>query len=137
MIVQRLQWNFLLPELWLCLENWDCPYRIPLEFRLPVSGFSQLRICILRNGHILLLLRNGHIYMKDANTAESNEKSFFRFFRFLFLELWLILFRIYGDTQGVPSPKKNSCSKEAKLFKNSKLFKRGQICMKNAHSSEN
>ena len=48
--------------------------------------------------------------MKDARSAESNEKSYFRFFRFLFFELWLIVFTIYGDTQSVPPTKK-------KLFK--------------------
>ena len=38
------------------------------------------------------------IFMKDAHSAESNENAFFRLIRFLFFELWLILFTIYGDT---------------------------------------
>ena len=45
-------------------------------------------------------LRSGHIYMKDAHSAESNEKSIFRF---LFFELWLIVFTIHGDTPGFSS----------------------------------
>ena len=45
-------------------------------------------------------LRSGHIYMKDAYSSESNEKSIFRFFLFLFFELWLIVSTIYGDTPG-------------------------------------
>ena len=38
------------------------------------------------------------IFIKNAHIAESNEKSYFRFFRFIFFELWLITFTIYGDT---------------------------------------
>ena len=34
-------------------------------------------------------LRNGYIYMKDAQCTETNEKSIFRF---LFFELWSILY---------------------------------------------
>ena len=33
---------------------------------------------------------SGHIYMKDAHSAESNEKLCIRFFRFLFFELYFI-----------------------------------------------
>ena len=58
-------------------------------------------------------LKSGHIYMKDAyhctylsckyahfwGSAESTEKSYFRF---LFFELWLIVFVIYCDTPRVP-----------------------------------
>ena len=40
--------------------------------------------------------------MKDARSAESNEKSCDRFFPFLVFE-----FIIYGDTQDVPPIKKN------------------------------
>ena len=40
-----------------------------------------------------LPLRIAPIFMKDAHSAESNEKSIFRF---LFFELWLIVFIIYG-----------------------------------------
>ena len=50
-------------------------------------------------------LRSGHIHMKDAHSAESNEKSYFRYFRFLFFQLWLIVFTINGDTPGVPPTK--------------------------------
>ena len=38
------------------------------------------------------------MYMKDAYSAESNEKSISKF---LVFELWLIVFTIYGDTPGV------------------------------------
>ena len=38
---------------------------------------------------------NGHKFMKDAQCAETNEKSIFRFLRFLFFELWLISFTIF------------------------------------------
>ena len=44
--------------------------------------------------------QKGHIYVKDAHSAESNEKSIFRF---LFFELWLIVFTIHGDTPGFSS----------------------------------
>ena len=37
------------------------------------------------------------IFMKDAHSAESNEKSFFRCLQFLFFELWLHVFTIYPD----------------------------------------
>ena len=37
-------------------------------------------------------LRSGPIYTKDAHSAVSIEKSIFRF---LFYELWLIVFKIY------------------------------------------
>ena len=48
------------------------------------------------------------IYMMDAECAETNEKSNFRF---LFFELWLIAFTIYGDTPGVPPTKKKVVQK--------------------------
>ena len=60
-------------------------------------------------------LRSGHIHMKDAHSAESNEKSYFRF---LFFQLWLIVFTINGDTPGVPPTKKIGCSKVAKFTGN-------------------
>ena len=44
--------------------------------------------------HTPLSLRIGANFMKDAHSAESNEKSFFRF---LIFELWLIVFTIYSD----------------------------------------
>ena len=37
------------------------------------------------------LLRSGHTYMKDAQCAETSEKSVFRFLGFLFFEIWSIL----------------------------------------------
>ena len=61
-----------------------------------------------------LSLRSGHIYMKNAHNTKSNEKSYVRF---LFCELYLILFTIYGDRPGVPPTKK-------------KLFKSGHILSK-------
>ena len=54
-------------------------------------------------------LRSGPIYMKDAHSAELNEKSHFRFF-----ELWLIAFTIYGDTRGAINQRK-TCSNVAKF----------------------
>ena len=36
-------------------------------------------------------LRSGPIFMKDVHSAESNEKSCFRFFQFLVFKLWLSL----------------------------------------------
>ena len=37
-------------------------------------------------------LRSGHIYMKDTHCAETNEKLIFLFLRFLFFELYSILY---------------------------------------------
>ena len=36
--------------------------------------------------------------MTDAHCAETKEKLIFQFIRFLFSELWLIVFTIFGDT---------------------------------------
>ena len=47
-----------------------------------------------------LRLRIDFIYMKDAHSAGPNEKLIFQF---LFFELWLIVFTIYGDTPGFSS----------------------------------
>ena len=63
----------------------------------------------------LPLLKTGANFMKDALSAESNEKSYIRFFRFLDFELWLIVFTIYGDAPGVPPTKIKSCSKVVKF----------------------
>ena len=52
------------------------------------------------------LLRSGHIYMEDVHSAESIEKSYWRFSQFLFFELWLIWFTIYGDILSVTQQKK-------------------------------
>ena len=53
--------------------------------------------------------------MEDLELVISKEKSNLRFFRFLFFEIWLITFTIYGDTPGVPPTKKKSCSKVVKF----------------------
>ena len=55
--------------------------------------------------------------MKYGHSAESNEKSCIRFFRFLFFELWLIVFTIYDDAPGVSSvtPTQKNRSKVAKF----------------------
>ena len=45
-------------------------------------------------------LRSGIIYMEDTHSVESNEKSIFPF---LFYELCLIVFKMYGDTPGFSS----------------------------------
>ena len=71
-------------------------------------ALSQVRICRPPT------LRSSHIYMKDAHSAESYEKSHFRF---SFFELWLILLTIYGYSPSEPPTKK-------------KLFKSGQIYRK-------
>ena len=57
-------------------------------------------------------IQTHYIYIYYNHSAESNEKSYVRFFPFLFFELWL--FTIYGDTPSVPLIKK-SCSKVAKF----------------------
>ena len=38
-------------------------------------------------------LRSGYIYMEDAHCTETNEN---RIYQFLFFELWLIAFTIFG-----------------------------------------
>ena len=55
-------------------------------------------------------LRSGHIYIEDA---QSNEKSYIRF---LFFELWLIAFEIYGHTRCTPDQKEKICPKLAKFI---------------------
>ena len=79
----------------------------------PLRDDSALRVRECKS----LPLRSGHIYLEDAPSAESNEKSYFFI---LFLQFWLILFKIYGDTPGVPLTKK-------------KLLKSGKIFMKDVH----
>ena len=54
----------------------------------------DLNHCKLVLGYYSFGLRSGHIYMKDAHSAESNEKSSIIFLRFLVFELWLIAFTI-------------------------------------------
>ena len=41
-----------------------------------------------KNFFYIFFIKKFQIYMKDAEPAESKEKSNFRFFRFLFFELW-------------------------------------------------
>ena len=53
-------------------------------------------------------LRNSRIFMKDAQCAETNEKYIFRFFRFLFFELWSILFTISSCFTIINNQKKKS-----------------------------
>ena len=43
------------------------------------------------------------LFMIDAHSAESNGKSIFLF---LFFELWLIVYTIYGDTPSLAPTKK-------------------------------
>ena len=57
-------------------------------------------------------LKSDENFMKDA---ESDEKSYFKFFRFIAFELWLIVFTIYGDTPSVRRTKKKSCSEVVKF----------------------
>ena len=52
---------------------------------------------LTKDMQILPPFRNGQIYMENPRSAESNEKSYFRFFQFLFFELWPIVYTIYGD----------------------------------------
>ena len=75
-------------------------------------GLSQVRICRPPP------LSFAPIFMKDVHSAESNEKYIFRY---LFFELWLIVFTIY---QKITDHKK-------------KLFRNVQICRKNGDCSEN
>ena len=58
--------------------------------------------------------RSGANFMNDAHSAESHEKSYIRFFRFLDFELWQIVFTIYGNARGVPPTKKKDFSKVVK-----------------------
>ena len=50
-----------------------------------------------------LPLKSNHIYMKYEQCAEKNNKSILPFFRFIFLELWLIVFTIFGDPKKIRS----------------------------------
>ena len=65
--------------------------------------------------------RSGHIYMKDAHNSESIEKPHFRFFRYLFFELWLIVFTIYGNTSSLPPTKNIKVQKCPNLQKNMRI----------------
>ena len=55
-----------------------------------------------------LLLRSGHLYVKDAQCAETNEKSFFRFSVFELLFAREITIRL----------QRKNCSKVAKFTEN-------------------
>ena len=57
----------------------------------------------MHSAYLPPLFRRGHIYMKETHSAESNEKSCIRF---LYFELWLIVFTIYGGTTSVSLTKK-------------------------------
>ena len=78
-------------------------------------GLSQVRICRPPP------LSFAPIFMKDVHSAESNEKYIFRY---LFFELWLIVFTIYG------SPRFSSVSPTEKKIvqKWSNLQKRCAMC---------
>ena len=52
-----------------------------------LRAMSQVRIC-----RPIIPLSFAPIFMKEAHSAESNEKSIFRFLQFLFFQLWLIVF---------------------------------------------
>ena len=39
-------------------------------------------------------LKSGHIQLKDGHSAESNERSFFRFFQFIFFKIRLVVFTV-------------------------------------------
>ena len=62
------------------------------------QAMSQVRIC--RPTAPLIF---APIFMKDAHSAELNEKSFFLF---LFFWLWLIVFTIYGEKSSLSPTKK-------------------------------
>ena len=64
------------------------------------------------------------IFMKDAHSDESNEKSIFRFLRFLIFELWLITFIIYQKY----TDQNKSCSKVFKFT--GKMRKKMRIALK-------
>ena len=64
---------------------------LPKTLLHAIPALYQVRIC--RHSPPL---RSGHIYMKDAHSAESIEKSYFQF---LVFELWWIAFTIDGDNQ--------------------------------------
>ena len=57
--------------------------------------FRTLRMLPNMQAPVPFYLRSGHIYMKDSYYVDPNGKSNFRF---LFFELWLLVFTIFGDT---------------------------------------
>ena len=72
--------------------------------------FSQLRI------YRPPPFRSGHIYMKDAHSAESNKKSIFRFFLFLFVYLRTILYSKFIKSWPILNPK-TAISQKLKIGK--------------------
>ena len=65
-------------------------------------------------------LRNCHIYMKDAQCAETNERSIFLFLSFLFFELWSILYLEF--TESYKSFDLNNWPKMYFFFKTCAIF---------------
>ena len=61
-----------------------------------VTSFGPVPSIDMQTCHFLLSF--APISMKDAHSTESNKKSIFRF---LFFELWLIAFPIYGWRTGI------------------------------------
>ena len=53
--------------------------------------FNVLHAIGMQHQNNFLFFKNGQIYMNDLESAELNGKSNFRFFRFLFFELWFFL----------------------------------------------
>ena len=58
-------------------------------------------------------LKNGQILMKDAQCAETKEKSVFQFLRFLFFELLRILFIIFECFRPTKNETENVDSQDA------------------------
>ena len=58
--------------------------------------------------------RSTPIFMKDAYSAESNEKSIFQF---LFFELWLIVFTIYGWHTWISTHHKKKSFKSGQIYR--------------------
>ena len=72
---------------------------------------SQVRICRPP-------LRSGHTYMKDAHSIESNEKSYFRYFRFLVMADCIYNLRVTPGFSSVSPTKKTNRSKVVKPTEN-------------------
>ena len=91
--------------------NFNCCKAISTYIYNWYRDFSQLRIC-----RPPPLFRRGHIYMKYAYSTELNEKSYLRFFRFLFLELWSILYSKFIEKWPILSTKP-TLSEKPKIVK--------------------
>ena len=122
------QLKYLPYEYHLDIIDWRCkkfnvfsqlkclPYEYHLKFNdgrcKRLNVFSPLKY-LLCEGSVPtkdMTLGCGHIYIKNAHSAESNEKLFFGYCWFFFY-LWLIVFTIYGDKPGVPPTKKKVVQK--------------------------